>query len=125
MSAARWNIELEEGCDFVEVITLFEDPECTIPVDVTAYGAKLQIRIGRRQRLIYEATVGNGITIPVGTDGKFHILIPSAVTAHRLVDFRSALYEFIVWPLLAEPLEGVQCLLFGRAKYREEIAEKG
>ena len=118
MPAAKWDIEIEENVQFDFYITR-EDNAC-VPVDVTGYGAKFQIRAERlsTSTVIYQAIIASGITIPVGTDGLFVIsLTITQVNTPGGGAWTKAFYDFVIWPPGSSETDGAKRLVEGRVVF--------
>ncbi len=119
MSAAHHDIEIEENVQFDFYITK-EDSTC-VATDITGYGAKFQVREKRLTTsvVIYEATVGAGITIPTGTDGLFHIILTvTQVNAPGVVGWTSGQYDFVYWPSGGSISDQTKRLVKGKATFK-------
>jgi hypothetical protein len=119
MPAATHDIKIEENAQFDFYITK-EDSECN-PTDITGYGAKFQVRSERlsTSAVIYEATVGGGITIPTGTDGLFIVsLTVTQVNSPGVVGWEKGHYDFVFWPSGGSISDQAKRLVEGRVTFK-------
>lgn len=118
MGAARRDIDILENSQF-DFYVKKRDSSCT-PTDVTGYGAKFQVRETREAtgQLLYEATVGNGITVqPSGETGLFHVqlTVPEVNSPQR--EWEKAYYDLVIWPPGGSIVDGAKRLVQGRATW--------
>lgn len=125
MSASHWDIDLEEGSDF-DLEVQFQDANCD-PVNVTGYGAKMQVRDKAEDsgpaRLT--ASVANARITITGATGLFTINISAAsVTAIKhIFPTQRAAYDLFIWPTAASMEINPKKLLAGKAKYIFAVTE--
>ena len=119
MAAAVHDIKIEENAQFDFYITK-EDSECN-PTNITGYGAKFQVREARlsTSTVIYEATVGSGITISTGTDGLFVVsLTVTQVNNPGVVGWTKGFYDFVFWPVGGSVSDQAKRLVQGRVDFK-------
>lgn len=118
MAAFDWPIELEEGSDF-DLIVEWENQYCEL-VDLTGYGAKLQVRNDPDDpSALVTASVSNSrIAIPANTPTQMEINIPAAsVDAIKDLITEEAGYSLILWPGASTPDVDPKRLLDGPVEY--------
>ena len=90
--AGRLSIVIEQGTTFNPVLTYTDNAEPPVPIDLTGYTARMQIRLKRTSPdFIHELTTENGGITLGGALGTITLLITSDDTT--LFDFKSAVYD--------------------------------
>jgi hypothetical protein len=90
--ATRYDIEVEQGSSYHFVVT-YRGPN-GFPVDLTGYGALMQVRTRPGAPVLVELTHDHGIEL--FNDGRISVTILGAETT---VLTRDSLYDIVVYPL--------------------------
>ncbi len=121
MSAARWDIIIEEGADFDFDLTYLGSDCATI--DVTGYGALMEIREKANFPPIFVMSSANSRITVGGTNGRFQINLPAVSTSIPSPPFSRAQYDLKIWPSAASPTINPIRLVEGKAKFEFQISE--
>lgn len=89
--AGKLNIVIEQGTTFNPVLTYTDNSEPAVPINLTGYTARMQIRLKQTDtNFIEELTDGNGITLG-GAAGTIALFISDTDTA--AFTFTNAVYD--------------------------------
>ena len=90
--AGKLNLVIEQGTTFNPILTYTDNEEPPVPIDLTGYTARMQIREKRTSpSFIHELTTENGGITLGGALGTIVLLITSDDTT--LFTFKSAVYD--------------------------------
>lgn len=99
MTARKYDISVEQGATFV--MTMIYRDSYGVPVDLTGYGASMQIREEVGGRMFASATTVNS-RITVGAVGQISVTIPASETAE--VSVTRAVYDFFLAAPAGNPI---------------------
>jgi len=106
MVAGKYDITIEQGATYNKTITLTED-DSSVPIDLTNYTAKVQVRKDNDSELLFEMTTeDNRISIPTPTNGEINLTINATDTSNMV--FEDAIYNLELYnsPEVIRLLEG-------------------
>jgi hypothetical protein len=90
MAAVYYDILIEQGATYLRTFVWKDSDE--VPVDLTNYTARMQIRRKRSSTTVeHTATTENGGIVLGGTAGTIDIIIPATATAE--FDFTKGVYD--------------------------------
>ncbi|MDF2435466.1 MAG: hypothetical protein JWP44_5097 [Mucilaginibacter sp.] len=78
MTTPVYHIEIKEGADYSVTFT-YEDPETTLPIDLTGYSAVMKVRQGYDGYARLDVDLSFTPTLG-GADGTVQVLIPGSST---------------------------------------------
>lgn len=137
MSAARWFIKLEEQSDF-DLRVAYENPKDT-PVDITDYGARLEVRDSRQDGTVRVAAdtspvAGEGSIFKDDANGIFHVKLTEAIVTPLKAVLAAAFpdqtpndylgdWDLLIFPDDTDRSVNPLRLVEGKARYSEAVAE--
>lgn len=105
MTARKYDISIEQGATFL--MTLTYKNAAGVPINLTGYGATMQVREAVAQRVFASASTGNG-RITVNGSGQIAISVAASETA--AIEVTRGVYDLFLQAPGGNPVEK---LLYG------------
>lgn len=112
----RYNFTIEQGATFTRTF-VFKNATTGLPIDITGATVRMMARINKDDAdppVFSLSTTTGEFTIPVGTDGKFYLLIPATTTDDYVAGDRYYDLELVIGTV-------VRRLLYGTVRISREI----
>lgn len=104
-TAQKHDIEVDQGATFT--LTLTYKDSAGAALDLSGYGARMQIRDGVGGKVYGSADTAGG-RITTDASGQIAVSIPHTETAK--MDIKRAVYDLFIWPAAGAPVDK---LLYG------------